>query len=256
MDLDRSTLGRSAAPLVRWWWVIVAATLCGGVAGHIVTPRLQTYRATTTILVGAPMTAPMPQVSELDASERLTRVLVDVIPQEQVLSPVTDRLGLNVTWRQLKGRIHTVVVGGAERLIQITATAHSPAEAEAIVGAIPHELAAVAFGSGAPSDVPAGWASVRHVQQRIAASPYDATGAALLGRWDRAITTTYRAMQQQSSANRIEVVEGPALLAGPGPSEPMIDLAGAVVGAAVGALIAWTLAIRDRRRGPRSTADA
>ncbi len=256
MILDRTTLGRSAAPLLRWWWVIVAATRCGAVAGHVVTPRLQTYRATTTILVGAPTAAPMPQVADLDSSERLARVLVDVIPQEQVLSPVVDRLGLHVTWRQLQHRVHIAVVGSAERLIQITATAPSAAEAEAIVGAIPEQLAAVAFGSGDTSSPIADWASIRQVQRQVAASPYDATGPALLGRWDRALTTTYRALQQRSSANHVQVVEGPAPLAGPSPTEPTIDLAGAVLGAAIGMLVAWGLVLLERRRNARAAAAA
>ncbi len=240
---------RSWTRLLRWRWLVVALAVLGLAIGHVLAPRLQVYRASTTILVGSPIDAPFQQVDDIDASEQLARVFVDLIPQEKVLDPIIGRLGLDTTWRQLRQRIDVVVEGRSERLLSVTATASSPAEAEAIVAAIPQQLEEVAFGpGGAPDQGHARgfiWSRIdamqRHIvqAQRAASAPHAGPDTqALVARWNQALASMYRNLARQGSANHVEVVEPPATVAGPVPAQPWIDIAAALGGALVALLIA------------------
>ena len=248
---------RSFRRLIRWRWVVVALAVVGLAIGHVVAPRLQVYRASTTILVGAPIDAPFQQVDDIDASEQLARVFVDLIPQERVLDPIIEQLALNTTWRQLRARIDIAVEGRSERLISVTATAGSPAEAEAIVAAIPKQLQGVAFGPGGSPD-PAHargfiWSRIdamrRHIvrAERAASAPHAGPDTrALVARWNQALASMYRNLAREGSANHVEVIE-PATVAGPVPAQPWID----VVAAHGGVLIAVLLACAVEFGGPR-----
>ena len=217
--------------------------------GHLVAPRLQVYRASTTILVGSPIDAPFQQVDDIDASEQLARVFVDLIPQEKVLDPIIERLALHTTWRQLRQQIDVVVEGRSERLLSVTATAGSPAEAEAIVAAIPQQLEEVAFGrGGAPDQGHARrfiWSRIdamqRHIvrAQRAASAPHAGPDTqALVARWNQALASMYRSLAREGSANHVEVVEPAAIVAGPAPTRAQIDIAAAIGGALVAVLFA------------------
>lgn len=230
-------------------WLIVALALLGLAIGHVVAPHLQVYRAGTTILVGAPIDAPFQQVDDIDASEQLARVFVDLIPQQKVLDPIIGRLGLDTTWRQLRARIDVVVEGRSERLISVTATARSSAEAEAIVAAIPQQLEEVAFGpGGAPDPAHARgyiWSRIdamqRHIvrAERAASAPHAGPATQeLVARWNEALASMYRNLAREGSANHVEVIEPPLIAAGPVPAQPWIDIAAALGGALVAVLLA------------------
>lgn len=278
---DRTWLRRSGTPLFRWWWLVFALAAIGALAAHTVSPKLGAYRASTTILVGAPIDAPFQQVDDIDASEHLARVFVDIIPQEQVLDGVIRRLGLDTTWRQLQARVDTVVEGSGERLILVTAAAGSAAEAEAIVREIPRQLQAVVFGPGGPPNQARArgfiWSRMeamqRHIvraqhtvvnlRRRLASDPLNAEklrrledAGSLLGRWDQAFTSMYRNLAHEGSADHVEVVDTPATVSGPAPPQLWLDMAGAVGGALIALLIASAVEFGGRRQshGHRITA--
>jgi hypothetical protein len=191
-------------------------------------------------------------VDDIDASEQLARVFVDLIPQEKVLDPIIEQLALDTTWRQLRGRIDVAVEGRSERLISVTATAGSAAEAEAIVAAIPQQLQEVAFGPGGPPD-PAHargfiWSRIgamqRHIvrAERAASAPHAGPDTqALVARWNQALASMYRNLAREGSANHVEVIDPPATVAGPVPAQPWIDIAATLGGALVAVLLACAI---------------
>jgi hypothetical protein len=272
MPEDRTWFRRSGTRLFRWWLLVCALAAIGALAAHTVSPELGAYRASTTILVGAPIDAPFQQVTDIDASEHLARVFVDVIPQEQVLDGVIRRLALDTTWRQLRARVDTAVEGKSQRLLLVTATADSAAEAEAIVGEIPRQLQAVAFGrGGAPKQARARgfiWSRMeamqRHIvgaqravvrlRRQVASDPLDAErqlrledARSLLRRWDQAFTSMYRNLEHEGSADHVEVVDAPARISGPA-SQLSLDVAAGVGGAMIALIIASIVEFGGRRR--------
>ncbi len=277
--------GRSAARLLRRWWLLLAMAAIGAFVGRTVAAELpQVYRASTVILVGAPIGAPFLQVDDIDASERLTRVIVDIIPQEPVLSGVVSGLALDTTWQRLQARIHAVVEGRSERLILVTATADSAAEAEAIVREVPRQLAAVVFGPAGPPDQAQArgfiWSRMEAMQRHIvwtqrtsddllrrlsaASTPVETDAVrqelddvrSLLTRWDQALTSMYRNLEHFASPGHLEVVEAPQSSSESVSPDVRFDMAaGAGAGAVIALLIANALAFRgDRPSRARGTA--
>ncbi len=250
----------------------------GAFIGRTVAAELPAvYRASTTILVGAPIGAPFLQPDDIDASERLARVFVDIIPQEPVLGAVTRNLGLNTTWQRLQERVHTVVEGRSERLIFVTATADSAEEAEAIVQEIPSQLGSVAFGPAGPQDQAEVrgflWLRLQAMQRHIvrtqrsvvdlgrqvveASTPSEAEALqlrlddarSLQTRWNQALTSTYRNLEHYGSPGHLEVIETAQASSSPiSPDVPLDTAAAAGAGALIALLIANALEFRGHRR--------
>jgi len=263
-------LRRWAADARRWWWIVLAFALIGAFAGHLVAPRMQSYRASTTILVGVPTDVAFVQQDDLTASDDTARVLAAMIPQQRVLQGVASQLSLGPDWRALSNRVGAGVIGHSNRLIAVSATASSPQEATAIVGAIPGQLAAAAFPTADADENRAFlWARIdairdhiaaterlaRSLQRHVRADPGDSAAAArlaaansLIDGWDASLASMYRELQGATSVDHLQVLEEPTVTGGPFPSELRIDLVGALVAAIVASVAVSTLGWRYQRR--------
>jgi len=262
-------LRRWAGDARRWWWIVLACAVVGAIAGHMLAPRIQSFRATTTILAGVPTDVAFVQQDDIAASDDTARVLAEMVPQQRVLQAVADQLSLG-DWRVLAGRVDANVIGQSNRLIGITVTAGSPQEATAVAGAIPGQLAQAAFPNATSEDrraflwsridairrhIDATQRSIGDLRHRLHTDPKDratarrlAAANALLEGWDASLASIYRDLQGATSVDHLEVLDAPAVTAGPFPSEVRIDLAVGLVAAIVGSLLVSVRAWRDQGR--------
>src|SRR5437773_8073666 len=164
-------LRRWATDARRWWRIVLGSALVGAFVAHMLAPGMQSYRATTTILVGVPTDVAFVQQEDLTASDDTARVLAAMIPQQRVLQGVASQLSPGLDWHTLSNRVGADVIGHSNRLVAVSATAASPQEATAIAGAIPGQLAAAAFPNAAEDENRTFlWSRIAAIRDHIAAT--------------------------------------------------------------------------------------
>jgi hypothetical protein len=227
--------------VVRWWWLVLVWVVIGGLLGGVFASKVQVYRASTTMLVGAPLAGPFVQAADLDASEQLAPVLAALVPQQPVLAGLIADADLHTSWQQLRPRVRATVQGQSHRLILVTATAHTAAEAEAIVGAIPAVLSSVAF---PPSELPSLPPPSVAVSGDGVPTPH----------WLLRVISRYRSLNHTVSSAHVQVIEPPSLVSGPYPPTLWAIVAAAAAGALVAFLVALSVELRETRPWRRITA--
>ena len=84
------------SPLLRWWWLLVAATLIAGITSFIVAsrePRL--YKTQTTLMVGRAINDPNPSGGEFQLSQQLAGLYADIAERDPVALATMDALGID-----------------------------------------------------------------------------------------------------------------------------------------------------------------
>jgi capsular polysaccharide biosynthesis protein len=128
---------RGLANLGRRWRFILLIAAVGGVAGYLVSEHLQpTYRATTTLLVGDLSRDSNLTKDNVVVSRLLASMYGGLIRTQPVLASVVDRLGLQMSWKELAGHVHVDVGNNNTPLITVDVLASSPAQAAAVANAV------------------------------------------------------------------------------------------------------------------------
>ena len=84
------------APLIRWWWLILAATILAGISSFIAVMRQPpVYEVRTTLVIGSSFSNLNPNSSELYLEQQLATVYANLASREQVASATMKVLGLN-----------------------------------------------------------------------------------------------------------------------------------------------------------------
>jgi capsular exopolysaccharide synthesis family protein len=126
--------------LMRWWWVFVLATILAVVIGYGVTQaQTPVYKATATVMVGSFLQAPQVSRDDIVARDAFTQAYAEMALREPILSGVIKALGLKTSWNTLKGRVGVNIVQNTP-LIEISAEASNPQDAEAIAGEVANQL--------------------------------------------------------------------------------------------------------------------
>ena len=147
---ERVGVRRLGSAVIRRWWLIVVLAIAGMVFGSLTSRLLpQSYTATTSVLVGAPLEGTGVHQDELGASDVLARTYADVILQEPVLEGTVERLQLGTTWQALGTRVRAEVARDNQRMITIVVQAASPDEGIEIADEIPRQLALLVGGPDA-----------------------------------------------------------------------------------------------------------
>jgi capsular exopolysaccharide synthesis family protein len=126
--------------LLRWWWVLVLATVVAVTIGYSITqtqPRV--YRATATVMVGGFIQAPQVSRDDIVARDAFTQAYAEMALRQPVLGGVVEALDLKISWSQLKDMVGVQIVQGTP-LIEISAEASSPLAAQAIAGGVANQL--------------------------------------------------------------------------------------------------------------------
>jgi capsular exopolysaccharide synthesis family protein len=126
--------------LLRWWWALAFGTTVAVVIGFSVTQRqVPVYQARATIMVGELIQAPQISRDDLVGRDAFTQAYAEMALRQPVLDGVVQSLNLNITWNQLKDSVNVEIVEGTP-IIEISAKANSPQDAQAIAGEIANQL--------------------------------------------------------------------------------------------------------------------
>jgi non-specific protein-tyrosine kinase len=126
--------------LIRWWWLLVIGIVLAVSAGYWISQKqTPVYEATTTIMVGGFIQTPQISRDDIYARDALTQAYAEMALRQPVLDGVVKALDLNVSWRQLKDNVFVNVVESTP-MIEITAEANSPQDAEILTGEIVNQL--------------------------------------------------------------------------------------------------------------------
>lgn len=126
--------------LLKRWWVIVLAVAISGALGYGVSRNIEpVYEATSTLLVGQSLRATNLSSGDIQIGQHLAVTYAAVGRRQPVLEGTVDALGLDVTWQQLRNRVHIEPVEGTQ-LLEISVEAPSRAEARSIADEIAQQM--------------------------------------------------------------------------------------------------------------------
>lgn len=123
------------APLIKWWWLLVIATVIAGISAYYTTiPLPYMYEAKTTLMIGRFISSLNPSQDEINLSLQLAQTYSDVISREPVRVATMKALGLN----DLPTYIARPLTNGP--FMQITVTYSDPKIAQAVSNELANQL--------------------------------------------------------------------------------------------------------------------
>ena len=133
-----------AARVASRWWLILILTLVGAGAGYTRGMMAESsYQATTTLLIGRPLTDAEVDQDAIETSQRLASTYADLVGRQPILQAAASELGLNVTWQDLRDRVHASVPQQDAPIVLIRTDASSPEEAASLAGAVSDQVIAM-----------------------------------------------------------------------------------------------------------------
>lgn len=84
------------APLMRWWWLLIAATVIAGITSFVVASREPSiYEANTTLMIGQAISDPNPSGGEFQLSQQLSKLYADIAERDPVALATMNALGMD-----------------------------------------------------------------------------------------------------------------------------------------------------------------
>lgn len=84
------------APIQKWWWLILAATLLAGVSSYLVTrPLPPVYQSKVTLVVGTTISEPNPDGGTIGIERQLSETYADILNRGLVNEKTMEALGLD-----------------------------------------------------------------------------------------------------------------------------------------------------------------
>ena len=135
-------------PLLKWWWLILAATLVATVSSMIATARQPAiYRTSTTLLLGNSIQNPNPKGSEIVLSQELAGTYAAIAQRNSVRNGAMKALGLSAL------PPYSVQIIPDTQLLELTVTDTSPVRAQAVADELARQLIAISPTSSNNEDV-------------------------------------------------------------------------------------------------------
>lgn len=256
------------APLVKWWWLMVIASLVGGVSAYFTTRPLQpVYEATTTLVIGRLFSNLNPTADELFLSQQLAQTYADIANREPVRLATMNALGIN--------ELPNYSASPAEigPFLQISVTYSDPAVAQAVSIELSRQLILLSPANMQEVDPTGSSAFVeeqlKDVQAKIIRTKSEIerkqeelstlTSAVQIAQTEGeldALDTRLTSLQQiyanmqatlpQGARNQLSIYEAAALPVRPiGPNKPLIIALAAVGGLLLAALAAYGIEALD-----------
>jgi len=130
--------------IVGWWWLLTILVVIGASIGYAVATTMDSvYRASTTLIVGRPLTDPEVSQDAIDAGQRLAATYADIVDRQPVLEEAAKQVGLTEPWETLRDQVDASILGGESPLIEIEVQASSPTLATSLSNAINEQLIAL-----------------------------------------------------------------------------------------------------------------
>lgn len=127
-------LRRYVGLLWHWSWLLLLATVLGGLIGYLSSSRqTPVYQASATMWISESRT--LNEYANILASERLAQTYAQLMIQQPVLEGVLDQLDLDINPALMKGRV-TVTVIEDTQLLLVTVEDTSPVQAAQIANTI------------------------------------------------------------------------------------------------------------------------
>jgi len=122
-------------PLVRMWWLILAAVVVATVASFVVVRQSPpTYQSHTVLMVGRSLESPNPNSGDLYMSQQLAGTYVDILKRDQIQNSTMAALGLD--W--LPAYTANLVYG--TQFIELAVTDIDPLRAQAVARELANQL--------------------------------------------------------------------------------------------------------------------
>lgn len=125
--------------LKRWWLLLLALLVGGGIGYGITQQQTPVYAAKTTLFVGRSIRANDLDRNAIQTSQELAITYAEIVRRQPVIQGTIDSLQLSTTWQSLRSRIKVGQVAETQ-LIEITAEAASPQEAELIAAEVARQV--------------------------------------------------------------------------------------------------------------------
>jgi polysaccharide biosynthesis transport protein len=138
-----------ASPLIKMWWLILAAVLVAGVSSFLVTRQQpMIYQSRATLMVGRALENPNPNNADLGLTQALASTYADVAKRENVRDATMTALGLSELPQ------YTVKVVPNTELIEIAVVDTNPQRAQAVAGELTNQLIKLSPTGSTPADQP------------------------------------------------------------------------------------------------------
>ena len=137
------------SPLVKMWWLILAAALVAGMSSFLVTRQQpMIYQSRATVMVGRTLENPNPNNTDLWLTQALASTYADVAKREHVRDATMAALGLSSLPE------YAVKVVPNTQLIEIAVVDTDPQRAQAVVGELTNQLIKLSPSGSDPADQP------------------------------------------------------------------------------------------------------
>ncbi len=137
---ELSELRKYLRALLRWWWLVLAATLLATAVSYLHTSRQpKVYEATVTVIVGQSFNVIDPNSTDLETSSRLAYTYSLIIRRQPIMQGVVDELDLELGWRQLRSNVQVYVIPNTQ-LIEITTRGESTTQAQSVADEVARQL--------------------------------------------------------------------------------------------------------------------
>ena len=135
------------APLLRWWWLILASTLVAMTASFAANlSQPETYQSKTTLIIGQAIADPNPSTGEFFLAEKLAAAYAEIAQREPIREATKKALGLN--WLPS----YSATVAPNSQLIEISVIDINPIRAQAVANELARQLILQSPTSGSPED--------------------------------------------------------------------------------------------------------
>ena len=129
------SLGLYLKPLVRMWWLILAAVAVATLASFVVVRQSPpNYQSHTVLMVGGALENPNPSSDNLYLSQQLAGTYVDILKRDQIQSATMAALGLN--WLP----VYSARLVPGTQLMELAVVDIDPLRAQAVTSELANQL--------------------------------------------------------------------------------------------------------------------
>jgi polysaccharide biosynthesis transport protein len=129
------SLAQYFKPLVKMWWLIVAAVAVASVASFIVVRRSPpNYQSHTVLMIGRALENPNPNSGDLYLSQQLASTYVDILKREQIQNSTMAALGLD--WLP----VYTARLVPGTQLMEVAVIDTDPLRGQAVTSELANQL--------------------------------------------------------------------------------------------------------------------